>query len=975
MTSLGQFGVPRKGKKQGFFGEDVEDISKQLSHSSMYPYLDAPLFQPNKEILTPASPSKQLTGFDTSSIYGQTSGNLVMSQRSMSNAPFQRNATPTSIATAPSFPMSLQQPSQQASPNRNVFSFTQQRGLFGQFPNQSVVSSGQMKRPNAISAAIMSSVGSNALGMSAFSRLPGGDASQANLDLTDFPTLGNRTAMPNPLPAGRNYVGMVSKPVSEPAPEFHIQQEDFPALPGAQSVADAPMSTSVDSSNKSSSVFLGPQSSVFLGPQSSVFLGPQSSVFLGPQSSVFLGPQSSVFLGPQSSVFLGPQSSVFLGPQSSVFLGPHSSVFLGPQSSVYLGPQSSVFLGPQSSVFLGSQSSVFLGPQSSVFLGPQSSVFLGPQSSVFLGPHSSVFLGPQSSVFLGPQSSVFLGPQSSVFLGPQSSVFLGPQSSVFLGPQSSVFLGPQSSVFLGPQSSVFLGPQSSVFLGPQSSVFLGPHSSVFLCPQSSVFLDPQSSVFLGPQSSVFLGPHSSVFLGPQSSVCLGPQSSVFLGPQGSVFLGPHSSVFLGPQGSVFLGPQSSVFLGPQSSVFLGPQNSVFLGPQSSVFLGPQSSVFLGPQSSVFLGPQSSVFLGPQSSVFLGPHSSVFLGPHSSVFLGPQSSVCLGPQSSVFLGPHSSVFLGPQSSVCLGPQSSVCLGPQSSVFLGPQSSVFLGPHSSVFLGNYEVMIHVLYTAFFLCFKSSWLSDVYNGCLQQTSVPYDQALKDSVNMKPDGQRKQGIHTHPDGTISNIPPGMVGDQFGMVGLLTFIRAAETDPNLVALAPGIDLTTLGLNLNSPENLYSTFQSPWADAPCRPQDIDFHVPTEYLTNIYIRDKLAPIKLNRYGEDLLFFLFYMNGGDVLQLASATELYDRDWRYHKEEHVWITRVPSVEASVKTNTFERGTYYFFDAQNWVKVPKDFHLEYDKLEERPHLPQMPPTLHHGGTAGAGTAPAAQPTSVMSH
>jgi hypothetical protein len=43
------------------------------------------------------------------------------------------------------------------------------------------------------------------------------------------------------------------------------------------------------------------------------------------------------------------------------------------------------------------------------------------------------------------------------------------------------------------------------------------------------------------------------------------------------------------------------------------------------------------------------------------------------------------------------------------------------------------------------------------------------------------------------------------------MVMDQFGMVGLLTFIRAAETDSNLVALAPGIDLTTLGLNLNSP--------------------------------------------------------------------------------------------------------------------------------------------------------------------
>ena len=76
-------------------------------------------------------------------------------------------------------------------------------------------------------------------------------------------------------------------------------------------------------------------------------------------------------------------------------------------------------------------------------------------------------------------------------------------------------------------------------------------------------------------------------------------------------------------------------------------------------------------------------------------------------------------------------------------------------------------------------------------------------------------------------------------------------------------------------------------------------------------------------------------------------------------------------MWITRVPSVEASVKTNTFERGTYYFFDAQNWVKVPKDFHLEYDKLEERPQLPQVPPALLHSGV----TAPAGQPTPVMSH
>lgn len=53
---------------------------------------------------------------------------------------------------------------------------------------------------------------------------------------------------------------------------------------------------------------------------------------------------------------------------------------------------------------------------------------------------------------------------------------------------------------------------------------------------------------------------------------------------------------------------------------------------------------------------------------------------------------------------------------------------------------------------------------------------------------------------------------GRVTNIPAGMVTDQFGMIGLLTFIRAAETDPGMVHLALGSDLTTLGLNLNSPE-------------------------------------------------------------------------------------------------------------------------------------------------------------------
>ncbi|UYV68551.1 CNOT2 [Cordylochernes scorpioides] len=206
-----------------------------------------------------------------------------------------------------------------------------------------------------------------------------------------------------------------------------------------------------------------------------------------------------------------------------------------------------------------------------------------------------------------------------------------------------------------------------------------------------------------------------------------------------------------------------------------------------------------------------------------------------------------------------------------------------------------------------------------------------------------------------QKRGIQTSKDGRVTNIPSSMVMDQFGMVGLLTFIRAAETEPNLVSLALGNDLTTLGLNLNTPESLFPTFGGPWSDQPCRPQDIDYYVPIEYLVNHNIKEKLATVKFNRYGDDLLFFIFYMYSGDILQLAAANELYSREWRYHKDERVWITRLPGMVPTEKTSTYERGTYYFFDAINWRKVAKEFHLDYERLDDRPQIPaqHFPPIM----------------------
>ncbi|XP_062125313.1 regulator of gene activity isoform X3 [Drosophila sulfurigaster albostrigata] len=204
----------------------------------------------------------------------------------------------------------------------------------------------------------------------------------------------------------------------------------------------------------------------------------------------------------------------------------------------------------------------------------------------------------------------------------------------------------------------------------------------------------------------------------------------------------------------------------------------------------------------------------------------------------------------------------------------------------------------------------------------------------------------NSSNDKLVKSGVQTSPDGKVTNIPASMVNNQFGMVGLLTFIRAAETDPNLVTLSLGTDLTGLGLNLNSQESLHPTFAGPFVEQPCRAQDVEYNVPPEYLINFAIRDKLTAPALKVLQEDLLFFLFYTNIGDKMQLMAASELHSREWRYHVEEKIWITRIPGINQYEKNGTKERGTFYYFDAQSWKRLSKVFQIDAEKLDKCPNV-----------------------------
>ena len=77
-------------------------------------------------------------------------------------------------------------------------------------------------------------------------------------------------------------------------------------------------------------------------------------------------------------------------------------------------------------------------------------------------------------------------------------------------------------------------------------------------------------------------------------------------------------------------------------------------------------------------------------------------------------------------------------------------------------------------------------------------------------------------------------------------------------------TDQDLTMLALGTDLTSLGLNLNSADNLHKTLLSCLADSPIKPEP-EFELPACYK---HTPQRLQPGYLTKFKEESLFYMFY-----------------------------------------------------------------------------------------------------------
>lgn len=183
---------------------------------------------------------------------------------------------------------------------------------------------------------------------------------------------------------------------------------------------------------------------------------------------------------------------------------------------------------------------------------------------------------------------------------------------------------------------------------------------------------------------------------------------------------------------------------------------------------------------------------------------------------------------------------------------------------------------------------------------------------------------------------------------------DHYGLLGLLSVIRMHE--PDLSTLALGTDLTTLGLNLNSSESLFKTFSGPWSDTPARPEP-EFQLPACYTQQA---PRLQLACFTKFQLETLFYIFYSMPGDEAQLFAADELSTRGWWFHKELKTWLSRVTNADPAMKTDRYERGSFWIFDTSSWERVRKDnFLVQYEQLERSPGLPRagLPPSAPSGG------------------
>ncbi|KAF2217647.1 hypothetical protein CERZMDRAFT_30541 [Cercospora zeae-maydis SCOH1-5] len=190
-------------------------------------------------------------------------------------------------------------------------------------------------------------------------------------------------------------------------------------------------------------------------------------------------------------------------------------------------------------------------------------------------------------------------------------------------------------------------------------------------------------------------------------------------------------------------------------------------------------------------------------------------------------------------------------------------------------------------------------------------------------------------------------------------------------------------AFLMGQETPDFGMDLNNPEPLYPTF-SVFATRTPSDSSYDFrdqytvpsfHVPPAYTVNNV--PEMAS-RMPAFSDETLFCIFYQMPRDIMQEMAATQLNQRDWRWHKVLRKWLQKdtreanagaapalvdhtngAPIGQEPIRINErSERGVYIFFEEKDWRRERREFTLDYDSL----YVTNLMPTAASAGAYGGG-------------
>lgn len=199
-----------------------------------------------------------------------------------------------------------------------------------------------------------------------------------------------------------------------------------------------------------------------------------------------------------------------------------------------------------------------------------------------------------------------------------------------------------------------------------------------------------------------------------------------------------------------------------------------------------------------------------------------------------------------------------------------------------------------------------------------------------------LPPGLQQAPDGSQRPQTDPQNDSAPASGP----NTQYGMDGLASLLKMEQNDTTMFAL--GLEVVNFGLDLSEGTSVLKTLALPWVETLRLDVEPYFTLPKAiHPLSIVPPPGPCDVKIQSFSDETLFYIFYMKPRDTLQEYAARELVLRNWRYHKDIQVWLTKDSQVEPVLILPDVERGVYIFFDPHNWTKIKKEFVLHYSSVQ----------------------------------